>query len=361
MDSRTITDSNGRTLVFSVEDFIARICDGNGCFVCGKPRSQVPFNDEHVIPRWLLKRYGLFGKSITLPNGEQHAYGTYTMDCCVACNSLLGKNLENPISEMLNAGFEKVDQQLMDPEYGLLRLKSLFVWLCLLFIKTHLKDRELREHLDRRKGDARISDQYAWEMLHHIHCVARAPYIGGDLAPSVVGTTRWFRIEDKMLVDKFDYFDLTFDHTMVLRIGDLGLVAVLTDGGKCSRMLRDVLFAVEGEVLTMVQLRELGARLALANRQLINRPRFYTAIDKRSDDARIMLGAKPNPGLKCEPLDHDELGEIMVFALRSFLDNLEIGGVSGAKKIAAIIRKGRSSFFLDEEKRFMSRSVAKPS
>jgi len=360
MDGRTITDTSGRTLVFSVEAFISRICEGNGCFVCGKPRSQVPFNDEHVIPRWLLKRYGLFGKAITLPNGEQHAYGTYTMDCCMTCNSLLGDCLENPMSEMLQGGFDKVDHQLRDPDNGMLRRKALFVWLCLLFIKTHLKDRELRQHRDPRKGVARISDQYAWDMLHHIHCVARFPYVGGELAPNVIGTTRWFRIEDNMVVDQFDYFDLTFDHTMILRIGDLGLVAVLTDGGKCSQMLRDVLFAVEGEVLTMVQLRELGARLALANRQLLNRPRFYTAVDKRSDDVRVLLGAKPNPGLECEPLDHDQLGEIMVFALGSFLDNLEIDGVGGAEQVTAIIREGRSSFFLDEEMRFMSRSIAKP-
>ena len=107
MDSRTITDSSGRTLVFSVEEFIARICEGDGCFVCGQPRTEVPFNDEHVIPRWLLKRYDLFGKSITLPNGEQHAYGTYTMDCCMACNSLLGEYLENPMSEMLQGGIRQ--------------------------------------------------------------------------------------------------------------------------------------------------------------------------------------------------------------------------------------------------------------
>ncbi len=361
MDSRTIKDSSGRTLVFSVDDFIARICEGDGCFVCGQSRTAVPFNDEHVIPRWLLKRYGLFGKSITLPNGEQHSYGTYTMDCCMACNSLLGEYLENPMSEMLQGGFDKVDQQLRDPVNGLLRRKALFVWLCLLFIKTHLKDRQLRQHLDRRKGDARISDQYAWEMLHHIHCVARFPYVGGELAPSVVGTTRWFRIEDKMVDDQFDYFDLTFDHTMILRIGDLGVVAVLTDSGKCSQMLRDVLFAVEGQVLTMVQLRELGARLALANRQLLNRPNFYTAVDKRLGEARTFIGAKPNPGLECEPLDHNQLGEIMAFALGSFLDNLEIDGVSGAEQVAAVIKEGRCSFFLDDEMRFMSRSTVKPS
>ena len=257
--------------------------------------------------------------------------------------------------------FDKVDKVLRDPANGSLRRKALYVWLSLLFIKTHLKDRQLRQHLDRRKGDARISDQYAWEMLHHIHCVARFPYVGGELAPSVLGTTRWFRIEDKMVIDEFDYFDLTFDHTMILRIGDLGLVAVLTDSGKCSQMLRDVLFAVEGEVLTMVQLRELGARLALANRQLLNRPRFYTAVDKRSGDIRVLLDAKPNPGLECEPLDYDQLGEIMVFALGSFLDHLEIDGVSGAEQVAALIKEGRSSFFLDEEMQFMSRSIAKPS
>lgn len=361
MKSKTIKDRSDRTIIFGVEDFIGRICNGNSCFVCGAVPGDAAFNDEHVIPRWILKRFNLFSASLTLPNGNQQKYGTYTMRCCNDCNSLLGQYVEQPLSELLSGGFAAVDQRLRDPDNGLARIKDLYVWLCLLFIKTHLKDRELRKHLDRRNGDASISEQYDWELLHHIHCVARLPYVQGEIDPGVIGTLQWFYIEDSMVVDQFDYFDLTSDHTLVLRLGDLGVVAVLTDGRKCSQMLRNVLSEVEGETLTMVQLRELGARLALANRQLINKPRFYTAVDRRSEPSRVSIGVRPNPGLECEALDHDQLGQVMLFALRQFLNNLQIDGVASADKVAEEIGRGRSSFFLDEDLRFMSRSIAKPS
>jgi hypothetical protein len=53
----------------------ADICDGNACFICGAAPGSKKFNNEHVIPRWDLKRYDLFAKEITLPNGSLQRYG----------------------------------------------------------------------------------------------------------------------------------------------------------------------------------------------------------------------------------------------------------------------------------------------
>ncbi|TMM45828.1 hypothetical protein [Qipengyuania marisflavi] len=359
-ESKTLIGNDGKVLVFSVEDFVERICNSKSCFVCGAQPGTTSFNDEHVIPNWLLKRFNLFGKSITLPNGEQHRYGTYKMKCCANCNSLLGESLEQPTSEMLSGGFDGINLQLMDPVYGSLRRKALYVWLCLLFIKTHLKDKELQQHLDPRIGSQKIADQYVWQMLHHIHCVARFPYVGGEICSELIGTMAWFRIQDDMVADEFDYFDLTYDSTIVLRIGDIGIVAVLTDAGKCSLMLRDVLSEVRGKTLTMVQLRELGARLALANRQLLNKPHFYTAVDRRQEPPRVAICVQPDPTLECEDLDAEQLGEIMAFALQNFMGNLQVNDTNSPEDVAAEILKGQTSFILDEEMRFMNRIIAKP-
>jgi hypothetical protein len=75
---RTITGADGKVLVFSADRFTADICDGNACFIYGAAPGSKKFNNEHVVPRWVLKRYDLFAKEITLPNGSLQRYGPFT-------------------------------------------------------------------------------------------------------------------------------------------------------------------------------------------------------------------------------------------------------------------------------------------
>jgi hypothetical protein len=70
--SKTLRHADGRVIVYSAEEFLNKICATDCCFVCGSSRREKPFNDEHVVPRWILNRYSLFGKEIILPNGQSH-------------------------------------------------------------------------------------------------------------------------------------------------------------------------------------------------------------------------------------------------------------------------------------------------
>jgi hypothetical protein len=64
LDDGSVIDDNGKLIFFSTQRFVNDICLGHCCFICGAAPSSVPFNDEHVIPEWVLRRFGLFSKSI---------------------------------------------------------------------------------------------------------------------------------------------------------------------------------------------------------------------------------------------------------------------------------------------------------
>ena len=66
----SIVDQDGKVIFFSTRRFIDDICIGNCCFICGAKPEEKQFDDEHVFPEWLLRRYNLFARTITLPNGE---------------------------------------------------------------------------------------------------------------------------------------------------------------------------------------------------------------------------------------------------------------------------------------------------
>src|ERR1700756_5143530 len=158
----SVIDENGKVLFFSTKRFVEDICLGDCCFICGASHNEKSFNNEHILTDWLLRRYDLFGRRITLPNGILVRYDRYTVPCCVDCNSLMGLEIEEPISNAVRAGPEAIAEFIR--EAGL----NMFIWMGIIFLKTHLKDRKFRVHLDQRIGKEKIADQYEWDYLHHI-------------------------------------------------------------------------------------------------------------------------------------------------------------------------------------------------
>src|ERR1700719_2400009 len=93
----SVLDGDGRVLLFSVDRFVNDIGEGDCCFICGaSPGSQV-FNNEHVIPDWLLAKHRFRSSRISLPNATDFIYGRYTIPCCQECNSQMAETYEKPI------------------------------------------------------------------------------------------------------------------------------------------------------------------------------------------------------------------------------------------------------------------------
>ncbi len=90
----SVVDDTGRVIYFGLEWFVRDIGLGDRCFICGASPSDVPFNNEHVIPEWILRRFGSFDRSLTLPNGTSMRYDRYTVPCCAARDGLMGRVIE---------------------------------------------------------------------------------------------------------------------------------------------------------------------------------------------------------------------------------------------------------------------------
>jgi hypothetical protein len=140
----SIVDTSGRVIYFSTERFVNDICLGDCCFICGAKPSEKKFNNEHILPEWLLRRFDLFARVITFPNDTTVRYDRYTVPCCDECNSLMGEVVEKPISEVVEGGAQAIND--FASKGNLLKL---VVWMGLIFLKTHLKDRSLQSFRSR--------------------------------------------------------------------------------------------------------------------------------------------------------------------------------------------------------------------
>ncbi len=215
----TIIDQDGKIIYFSCERFVRDICHGDCCFICGINPSVAEFNNEHILPNWLLKEYKLHERQLTLPNKTGFKYSQYTIPCCKNCNDMMGKLIEEPIRNLVVQGSEKVNSYLRENKIYTRMLIT--TWMALIFIKTHLKDNSLRFNRDKREPDTRISGNYTWEDLHHLHCIGRSFYTGCEISPDVLGSFCVLPVSHEQTTERFDWIDLTYSQTMFLRLGDM--------------------------------------------------------------------------------------------------------------------------------------------
>ncbi len=342
----SVLNEAGEVIFFSTERFLSDIALGDCCFLCGANPGSKEFNNEHILPRWLLRRYDLFDRTITLPNGTTIRYGSYTVPCCKDCNSLMGSVVETPLSEILNKGCDAINDFIRDG--GLLKV---YVWMGLIFLKAHLKDRALKMHRDQRLGDATIAQTfyYDWTDLHHLHSLVRCFVTNATVEREAVGSFLTLPVNTKDTDDKFDLVNLTVGQSMLLRLGNISLYAVFDDSGAAMVTCNPRLEKITGPVNTL-QMREVISDFACANIHLKDRPTFMTQFSLDQKFSRIV--ANRPPAVLLHELDKSVRGRLLFLAVDHALDNIRVEGLS-QPEIADAIKGGDFTFLFNKDGSFI--------
>jgi len=344
-DDGSFEDETGKIIFFSVKRFLDQIILNNHCFICGAKPGAKSFNDEHILPEWLLKKYDLFDRQITIPNLTGFKYDKYKISCCCDCNARMGRVFEEPISELVKQGFGAVANHIKSES------SQLFLsWLCLIFIKTHLKDRFLRTEQDRRSGNhSKIADQYEFEVFHHIHCLARSFYTGAIWEPGASGS---FLLLPAMIYEgvyeSFDFADRYSPQSILLRMDDMCLIAVLNDGCAASSKFYENFKKIDGP-LSPLQLREVLAHLSYISLRLKNRPSFKS---KLGPDGSYRIYVNHAELVELEDCDRVEFGEILYDLCKDILATHPNG-----EEILKQVREGMWQFLFDDSGNFVKTSI----
>lgn len=337
---------DGRTLFFGVNSFRSVVCSGESCFYCGAPRGSKRFNDEHVIPRWLLRKHNMFDQTIGLPNRTSMVYSQYTVPCCQECNSFLGQAVEKPVRDLFAGGYKHLVEYLKREGPWLLS-----VWLALVFFKTHLKDVFLRAYRDQRKPQFALGDIYEWEDLHHAYCIARIPYVPSTVQPAAFGSVFVLPTVDLPGITCFDYCDFFKTQSVLIRSNDIGIVAVLNDGFAVHSVLRTELIPrITGRV-TPIQLREILARAAYTNSLVANPPDFGSTV--APDTGEHFIHAQTPESVELEEEDPKRLGGIMMYLLK---ESIPLHDPSEQDLVEQRLRSGKATYLFDENDQFVNDS-----
>lgn len=314
--------------------------------MCGASRKDKEFNEEHVIPKWLLRKLDIYKLSITLPNDAEVRYDQYTVPCCKECNSFLGTEIEEEIRTAVDGGLDSVNSYILNNGPW-----KIFLWLSLIFFKTHLKDSYLRKNLDKRKGEEAISSDYDWGLLHHIHCMVRAIQTGISISNECIGTTFVLPAKTAEHLDAYDYRDIYAANTILLRINDIAFIAVLDDSCAAMNFFSEH-FKRLTSPLSPIQLREVLSHLTLLNYKLKYRPSYSTKLDATSGE--VFIAAELPETLELEAHTRDELGEILYANVSKYVGEMPCSDTNFTKEN---ILKGSYHFLFDENDKFISNSM----
>jgi hypothetical protein len=342
----SLEDSDGNIIFYSVERFEEEICEGGHCFLCGAHPDEKEFSDEHIIPKWVLNKLDLFDESITLPNNEKLRYSKYTVPCCKDCNSFLGREIEEEIRNVVVGGLDSVNKYVTD--HGPWKI---FLWLALIFFKTHLKDTYLRKHLDQRKGEETIASDYNWGVLHHIHCIVRAIQTGAHIENECFGTTAILPAKVSDLYSRYDYRDTYGANTILLRIGDIAFLSVLDDSCAAAHFFSGHFKRITGP-LSPIQLREVLSHLTLLNLKLKYRPEYQTKLDPQTGEVSI-IATLPDK-MELEEHTKEELGEILYSNVSEYAKSMKSPDEEFNE---SNIRNGNYHFLFDEKGEFVANSM----
>lgn len=308
---------------------------GKNCFLCGCYPDGVEFNNEHVIPDWLLRYTGISNMSIKLPNGRLLRYSSYKVRSCEQCNSFLSENVEEPISQAIKSGFDAFI------EFFNGNRKLVFQWLCLVYYKVHFRDFSLRYNVDRRERDTPIGALYAWPNFHHIFCVARSVIFDAEFSRGIVGTIKIFQLNDWERHGNYDYRDHWITDTILIRIKDICIYVSFTDAEAVRHMTQDK-FARIPKRLNHIQAIEVYGDFISAKMHFNQQHDFHSFYDPDADFLQIV--AETSSDFAWCDLDPSIRGSAQVFAFQPEFGNFTMDGLSHEETYKELA-SGECTFF----------------
>ncbi len=304
------------------------IIDYDCCFLCNKNRSRK--NKEHVIPKWLIKECSLNATYMHLPQGMSHPVSTYKVPICKECNTILGRELEVPVSQAFKMGFEQVDLMARS------RDPRLYAWMSFLYLKTHYKDMFVRNYKRSGVANNHLGADIDWSKFSNAHSIVRAFTLGIGICPTAIGSLKAIRIKEDLPIP-FMYKDNLEYPCNFIRVKDVAVICSFNDLGAAGYYLRPYLERLD-EPSPYLQAASLYNEYILANLRLYGQ--WDLAHDFFYDGSVKIVGCIGKPiGVRQLPGDlRSKILEQMIipFALQVGLSKQTIRALVGGVRLGSV-------------------------
>lgn len=250
----------------------------DNCFLCGCFLNEKNRTEEHVIPKWLQREFKLWNQNMTLLNHTLISYRFLTIPCCFECNNIHLKPFEDKVLKAYNGGFEV---------FKTLDRETIFLWLGKIYYG--ILYREMFLNVDRANSSVgTITNPEYLKSLYSLILFLqgiRNKHRFQDFFPASIYIFKTQR--SKIIEDQWDLID--FQHTpfISIRMGEIGLIAVLQDG-EATKQFDNELDKHRNIDLHPLQFREISAKI-LYKAMLMNRiPKYLNTQNGESVETVMM-------------------------------------------------------------------------
>ena len=286
-----------------LEPFDKSVFSENRCFLCGIQLTVENNTGEHVFPQWLLHKYSLWDRTITLLNQTSIPYRNLKIPCCFPCNSGRLSELENEIKTAVENGPKSVAQ---------LDKLRLYQWMGKIFFG--LLFRELSLFIDRSKPEfGSITTPELLQEYLSLHDFIQSIVKPIEFKEFFPGSIFIFEVEEFPGFDKFDFSDNIFGMALCIRLGNIGIVACLKDDEQLSDFFAETYQAVKDVRLHPIQYDEFCALVFYRSCSMVRDGKYVSVTSPENGTTIVKL-----PGFSLAPVFSDWNYEIFARFLEKF-------------------------------------------
>lgn len=316
------------------------ISTNNTCFLCGRDRSTTDFDEEHILPQWILRDFNLENEKVALPNNQLVKYYQYKIPCCERCNKWLGKNLENPIKNILSDAVDNPNIRILGEN-----TKLVYSWLANLQFKLSLKDFHWlwSKNPNKHEGSIALAAGADVNDLFSAHAFLRSfPFDIRVNSRAVGNITKLTAVPSKT---NFDLRHLTEGQNIYIKLGRIALFASF---GDCDQSSIEMDFYFNKGGYSDIQLIEIFCRQSTFQRCLLSLPQF--SLDPLYHEVRhLVLNVEGIDNIRILDFDHEYFGRLFRRQLGPMKFIHWKGSVRPVEEIEGEILEGRFSSLLDNK------------
>lgn len=229
------------------------IFNPDSCLVCGQDlsiRSEL-YSQEHIFPKWFLRRYGLWDDQLTLLNSSKIKYKDLKVPCCRECNNRHLSAIESIVRGGFVGGYDE-----------LIKIPPCILVAWLVKIHLGLLRKECTLSLDRgsASSDTILSthDLAPYRVLQAVLKGVSKDYSFNCEVSEHPASLFVYRVKDGT-GPEFNYHDTWSTMCLMLKAGGIGILAVF-DMGALAHRYSELFRRYEAHVLHYEQFLELTAR-----------------------------------------------------------------------------------------------------
>lgn len=273
------------------------------CFLCGCDFEGAKRTDEHVFPKWLQHRFGLFNQTLNLLNHSTIPYRALRIPCCSECNGVHLAQMEERFIALLERGFTELS---VEDE------KVVFQWTAKILYGTLYKELSLLH--DRREPHlGTIMHPDTIERYRTLHMLLQSIRIPTEFREPRPWSIFVFKYEGT----DFDYINDIQSQCFSVKLGTVGVSVVFEDCGAVGINLR-WMHGLKMFSLNEIQYLEASAIIFYGKRLMTNSISYMTAY---SLTEKVMTIAPMNRARGRE-WEHEEYASLLnaIFLRNGFED-----------------------------------------